>query len=1751
MGCTTYFVGADAGWNYFDLICLAIENNLNVEVDWDLLSEPEQQRGRFLYSLLGSLVQGRLMGLIRNVEQFNGYEALRQLLSNCQPNARNRTLSLLQGIMAYPSFNMRTSLLPQILKLEEHYYQYEKLGGKLSPDMKAAILLRSVGGQMKVHLNLALNEGSTYAQIREAIIAFDNATTKWNEAGHMSKDCWRVRQVEAPTTQSLSSTSQQGSTPSTTMTSTTSGGDVSQKTIRRVSQPAVFDLRETSLTGSIRMVQESPRSSVEYYSIATDDEAEDEEDHGYTINTIQQYDSMEIENEVPKDEEKVNVILDSGADASLFPGRLMDKGIPTSGACPYLQDAQGTKIKTYGHSDVDIVMHAKDGREVIIKERVTFSDLVSQPILSYGRLLRTGWSIDGGTQCLKHDETEVPLAFQNQSLVVRAAIRMIHEPGMIRTLRVKLGQELQEAALGQYGWKKKEHFWMGLHSSRHYQTPQTTKIYDSAGNGLVENAIQRIRSLAATLMENLTEQIELRFQSQHPIWSWACRHSAWLINRFQPFHGSTSFELAHGRAYEGKLCNFGEVCFAYCKPKQGYKADPKWRLGIYLGKTELQDNWVIGDANKVYLSRCLRRMSGASKKNLMCYKGFTAYSWEYQQNFGGRIVPSKRMASMVGVPMSRALPPSSGVSPDDVDAQEVLAFVKSYAGKREEARELVEDEPNRVEGREGGEQKSLAELQLAEDKKQDFVEEEVPELVKVSNPMVIDERRNQAGPSAPRPKPQQLVSTPRSTASKTGMVEQEKTDMKKMKMTVEKAARPLEASSPEPKRPRHEGDGNMERRVEVTQVGTESYYHMDDIIGEEEMAVWSQENEEEEEQALEIPDALWSDAPLDRVPPDPPKWVDDLADEVEEKRLERLGVLAPVEKRLEGYKSLTTRFVRDWRAKPRTKHPGAPKQFLRRSRLVAREYATDRRDDVHSPATGGQALRLLPSIYLMKKAEEEHGGLEYTLGALDIKDAFLQVPQAVPTQVSTASGHFEVKKNLPGQRIGAKAWFEYLTDWLKAREFSFSEISPCLGRLGHKMMLLIHVDDVMFVGEKDYVMEQFIPDLKQSFEISEQHLTGEGSSFQFLRRTYVEIEGGLKVMPGKYAESMIEMYEEKLGKAKIQKLPCGPEVLEADGKLRHIAGKLLWIQDLVAQEELRVKAVGTLHNVADLGTKPLSRNRIMLILYWCNTRSGDGEKLGEEEYAKMEESRVNRVKIQKLAKLLNRILLVGGLEQATASRAEGLEEKVERNNGLMMMVVVAMALMILALTWAVYKLWGIVEELKIKIADAKDSAYVNGVSTRAYVQGMREEMKEMKSYSQKIHRGLIKASGYIDKEEVNEEEWRHWNYIQDSNKDFDLRRIHAQIKAYKEENERDNGPIDLRPYRNMEEAEMQEENEEETVTVRLDSGEVVQIPLRFIEAREPESEDEAPETAMEVSEATQQVEWADEDLPTQELVVCWFAVLPGSVQDGIMLIKVLRLGRVCRLIRVMRFGAVRELRVIILGVLSGVRVLFWAIALLFFTVFLMGVSLRILFDSKERTKMQQPSNLKHACPVLALSAGLTGQTPTLGRGIFPRFYLRWQCYFTLGDPCARKGMDSVGAKTGVAELKQSQEPEFTDVPSAMFTAFRCVTDGCSDYLGAPLHERLRRVYGDVVIPIYMVLFLFVVIGIFNLIMAVFLDSVLNDHEARELQELGYKSAEMEQHISQVIATLVRGDRVKTEPEKPKSLWRWIGSFSGRTASLGF
>ena len=50
--------------------------------------------------------------------------------------------------------------------------------------------------------------------------------------------------------------------------------------------------------------------------------------------------------------------------------------------------------------------------------------------------------------------------------------------------------------------------------------------------------------------------------------------------------------------------------------------------------------------------------------------------------------------------------------------------------------------------------------------------------------------------------------------------------------------------------------------------------------------------------------------------------------------------------------------------------------------MLAREYANETNDEVHSPALGGQAVRLLPLICLEKKREEEIGGVETLVGEL-------------------------------------------------------------------------------------------------------------------------------------------------------------------------------------------------------------------------------------------------------------------------------------------------------------------------------------------------------------------------------------------------------------------------------------------------------------------------------------------------------------------------------------------------------------------------------------------------------------------------------------------------------------------------------------------------------------------------------------------------------------------------------------------------
>ena len=107
-------------------------------------------------------------------------------------------------------------------------------------------------------------------------------------------------------------------------------------------------------------------------------------------------------------------------------------------------------------------------------------------------------------------------------------------------------------------------------------------------------------------------------------------------------------------------------------------------------------------------------------------------------------------------------------------------------------------------------------------------------------------------------------------------------------------------------------------------------------------------------------------------------------------------------------------------------------RWMRRSRLVAREYAITKCDDTFSPATGARTSNLLPLLYLERKMESDwhEGQYRPLLASLDIKDAFLQVPQADPTQVDLRGSQFAVLRNLPGQRQGSRAWYWCVRNFL-------------------------------------------------------------------------------------------------------------------------------------------------------------------------------------------------------------------------------------------------------------------------------------------------------------------------------------------------------------------------------------------------------------------------------------------------------------------------------------------------------------------------------------------------------------------------------------------------------------------------------------------------------------------------------------------------------------------------------------------------
>lgn len=162
---------------------------------------------------------------------------------------------------------------------------------------------------------------------------------------------------------------------------------------------------------------------------------------------------------------------------------------------------------------------------------------------------------------------------------------------------------------------------------------------------------------------------------------------------------------------------------------------------------------------------------------------------------------------------------------------------------------------------------------------------------------------------------------------------------------------------------------------------------------------------------------------------------------------------------------------------------------------------------------------------------------------------------------------------------------------------------------------------------------------------------------------------------------------------------------------------------------------------------------------------------------------------------------------------------------------------------------------------------------------------------------------------------------------------------------------------------------------------------------------------------------------------------------GIMrLARLLRMARMMRLLRLMRLDICKPLMMMLKGVVAGLRTLLWAIVLLVIMVFSTAVLLR----------------------------------QTVGEG---QFYIDGDSYRT---------------------------PLFSSMAWSMFNVFRCFIGQCTLSDGTPIEVHLYQRYGASFVLPYSGCMIFTTFGIFNLIMAIFVENV---QEAAKQKQMLFEESE--------------------------------------------
>ena len=166
----------------FDSDIAVIEANLSREVVLSPSDPPGTAvRSAQLYAILCSLLKGKALSIVRQIDSKRGYEALRLLLMQYQPPSKVRSLGILSALTTIKSFDHKQPILPQLLELERAFEEYQRASGEpVQESLKSALLLRSITASMRSHIAASLDEDAGYSTLRECVLKFERTQFKWS-----------------------------------------------------------------------------------------------------------------------------------------------------------------------------------------------------------------------------------------------------------------------------------------------------------------------------------------------------------------------------------------------------------------------------------------------------------------------------------------------------------------------------------------------------------------------------------------------------------------------------------------------------------------------------------------------------------------------------------------------------------------------------------------------------------------------------------------------------------------------------------------------------------------------------------------------------------------------------------------------------------------------------------------------------------------------------------------------------------------------------------------------------------------------------------------------------------------------------------------------------------------------------------------------------------------------------------------------------------------------------------------------------------------------------------------------------------------------------------------------------------------------------------------------------------------------------------------------------------------------------------